>query len=116
MTCLPSIYPTMAVAGGIGHRQMERGRRCLSGHCIGNDGERLAAKRVDRLLNGREVVQNILRPRRDGQSRLGSVEGGILRFGEPKKVSAQSRLVQPVGGRYIKAGSDDTSVFGSPSQ
>src|SRR4029077_10675704 len=80
---------------------------------IGNDGERLAAKRVDRLLDGREVVQNILRPRRDGESRLGSIEGGILRFGQPKKGSAQSRLVQPVRCRYIKAGSDYASVFGS---
>ena len=110
------IFDNGAVARRIGHRQMERGQPCLSGHCIGNDGERLAAKRVDRLLDGREVVENILRPRRDGESRLGSIEGGILRFGQPKKVSAQSRLVQPVRCRYIKAGSDYASVFGSPSQ
>jgi hypothetical protein len=48
MTCLPPIYSTMAlspVASDID--QMERGQPCLSGHCIGNDGERLAAKRVD---------------------------------------------------------------------
>src|SRR5260221_1331006 len=99
MTCLPSIYSTMAVARRIGHRQMERGQPCLSGHCIGNDGERLAAKRVDRLLNGREVVQNILRPRRDGQSRLESVEGGILRFCGPTKVCARDRLGKAVARR-----------------
>jgi hypothetical protein len=68
------IFDNGAVAHRVGHRQMERGQPRLSGYCIGNDGERLAAKRVDRLLDGREVVQNILRPRRDRQSRLGSSE------------------------------------------
>ena len=105
-----------AVAGGIGQRQVQRRLAVFARHLVGDDRVRLTLERRDRLVHGGEIVQHILRPQRDRQSRLVATLLRILRFHQPQQVGHQPLLVHAIGGRHVVAGGHHAAVARSPGQ
>ena len=107
------VFEDRRVAGWVGDREMHGPLGAVGCHDR-DHAEGLLLQLGDRLLDGREVVQHVLRPGRDDDRRAGVGRGGILGFREVEQVGDEPLLVHAVGSPAFVDGRHDAAVFTGP--
>ena len=108
------VFDDGAVAGGVGHGEMESGEALFARDAGSDDSEGLGGQDIDSFLHGGEVVEDVLGPDGNGEARFAGVVLRILRLDQPEDVGDEAFFIHAVGGRDLVAGSDDTAVLRGP--
>ncbi|MNL15047.1 hypothetical protein D3C87_1360140 [compost metagenome] len=108
------VFNDCAVAARIRKGKVQGRQAFFARHIVGHDGEGVLLECADRLFDGREIIEHILRPGGDGQARSFSVIGGVTRLDKPEDVCSKSGFIHAVCRGNIIARRDDAAIFRGP--